>query len=107
MKRSNHLSKNLKVFQQERGKTQAEFSEELGIPKSTVQAIKVDGNTTVDTLIRMANALNVSLVDLLFGELPLKKIHDVQRFLCDVGWFMKLNAEKQEKFRYHLGELRF
>ena len=105
MERSNHLSKNLKAFQQERGKAQAEFSEELGIPKSTVQAIMVDGNTTVDTLIRMANALNVSLDDLVFGELPLKKMYDVQRFLCDVGWFMKLNAEKQGKFRYHLGGL--
>ena len=42
----------------------------MGIPKSTVQAIMMDGNTTVDTLIRMANALNISLDDLVFGESP-------------------------------------
>ena len=103
--RSNRLSENLKAFQQERRKTQAEFSIELGIPKSTVQSIMVDGNTTVETLNRMANPLDVSLDELVFGELPTKQVHDIQRFLCDVGWFMKLSADKQERFRYHLGEL--
>ena len=30
---------------------------------------------------------------------------DLRLFLKDVGWFVKLPAEKQTKFRYHLGEL--
>ena len=43
MKRDNHLSDNLKVYQRERGKTLSEFSREIGIAKSTLQSVMVDG----------------------------------------------------------------
>ena len=105
MERSNRLSDNLKAFQQERRKTQAEFSKELGIPKSTVQSVMVDGHTTVDTLIHMANALDISLDELVFGELSVRRERDVLRFLNEIDWFIKLTADKQEKFKYHLEEL--
>ncbi len=105
MERNNHLSDNLKAYQRVRNKNLAGFSVELGITRSTVQSIMVDGNTTVDTLVRMANALHVSLDELVFGELPTKRLDDVQHFLNDVGWFVKLSPEKQESFRYHLETL--
>lgn len=88
-----------------KGKTLAEFSLELDIPKSTLQSVMVDGNTTVDTLVRMSNALNESLDKLVFGEHQTKRIEDVKRFLDEVSWFVKLSSEKQEKFRYHLNEM--
>lgn len=94
MERDNNLSGNLKAYQNARRKNLAEFSEELGIARSTIQSIMVDGNTTVDTLVRMANALHVSLDELVFGELPAKRLDDVQHFLRDVGWFVNLSPEK-------------
>lgn len=105
MERNNHLSDNLKAYQNARGKNLAEFSEELGVAKSTVQSVMVEGNTTVDTLIRIANSLHVSLDELVFGELPAKLLGDVHYFLREVDWFAKLPEEKQKKFRYHLDEL--
>lgn len=105
MERNNNLSDNLKAYQNARRKNLAEFSEELGIARSTIQSIMVDGNTTVDTLVRMANAIHVSLDELVFGTLPAKRLDDVQHFLRDVGWFVKLSPEKQESFRYLLTEL--
>jgi len=105
VERNNHLSNNLRAYQNARGKSLAEFSEELGIPRSTVHSIMVDGNTTVDTLIRMASSLHVSLDVLVFGELPAKRLDDVWHFLRDLEWFVKLSLEKQERFRYLLGEL--
>lgn len=107
MGKINLLSSNLKAYQTARSKSLLEFSEELGIPKSTVQSIMLDGNTTLDTLIRMANALDVSLDELVSGDLPTKQkqLHDLQSFLHEVGWFTKLSPKKQESFRYHLGEL--
>ena len=87
MERNNHLSENLKAYQRAKKKSLAEFSQELGVARSTVQSVMTDGNTTVDTLVRMANALHVSLDDLVFGQLPIKELDDVQLFLRNIGWF--------------------
>ena len=73
MEKSNFLSENLKAYQMAHSKSLLEFSEELGIPKSTIQSIISDGNTTLDTLIRMAKALDASLDELVFGDLPAKQ----------------------------------
>lgn len=105
VERNNHLSENLKAYQSAKKKSLAEFSQELGVARSTVQSVMTDGNTTVDTLVRMANALHVSLDDLVFGQLPIKELDDVQLFLRNIGWFTKLSIEQQKKFRYHLHEL--
>ena len=105
LERNNRLSDNLKAYQTTKKKTLAEFSEELGIARSTVQSIMADGNTTVDTLIRLADALHTSLDDLVFGELPIKRLDDIQHFLKNIGWFTKLSPQQQRKFRYHLCEL--
>ncbi len=107
MEKSNLLSSNLRAYQTARNKSLLEFSDELGIPKSTVQSIMLYGNTTLDTLIRLAKALDVSLDELAFGDLPTKQkqLHDLQYFLHEVSWFTKLPPEKQEMFCYHLGEL--
>ena len=105
MERNNDLSKNLKAYQAACGKSLAEFSLDLGIPRSTLQSLLIDGNTTVDTLVRMANSLDVSLEELVFGDIPVKQVRDIRRVLHEIGWFMKLSAEKQELFRYHFGEL--
>lgn len=105
MERNNHLSENLRAYQSASRKNLAEFSQELGIARSTVQSVMADGNTMVDTLVRMANALEVSLDDLVFGKRSIKKLDDIQILLKNLGWFSKLPGEKQEKFRYHLHEL--
>lgn len=88
-----------------KGQTLTEFSSELDIPKSTLQSVMIDGNTTVDTLIRMSSALNESLDTPVFGECQTKRISDVMQFINEVSWFVMLSSEKQEKFRYHLNEM--
>ena len=68
MDRTNQLAQRLHELQFDRRMTQAQFSREIGLPRSTLQSIMTDGNTTVDTLIRIANALEVSLDELVFGR---------------------------------------
>ena len=105
MEKQNHLSENLKAYQLAQGKSVAEMSKELGIAKSTVQSVMADGNTTLDTLIRLAGAMHMSLDELVFGERPAKQFCDIRFFLAQVGWYAGLPAEKQEKFLYHLFEM--
>ena len=105
MKRDNHLSDNLKVYQREQGKTLSEFSREIGIAKSTLQSVMVEGNTTVDTLIRIANGLNITLDELVFGEIQTEQIGNVKELLTEIQWYTQLAEEKRERLRYHLREI--
>ena len=105
MNRKNRLSNNLRLYQAERQKTLLEFSKELGIARSTLQPVMVDGNTTVDTLIRIANALGATLDDLVFGAIQPVQTDQIQNFLHNIDWYAQLTPEKQELFRYHLGEI--
>ena len=105
MKRDNHLSDNLKAYQREQGKTLSEFSRDIGVAKSTLQSVMVDGNTTVDTLIRIANALGVTLDELVFGNIQRVEIDTVRKVLSEVEWYVQIPGDKQEKMVYHLSEL--
>ena len=70
MESINNLSKNLKVYQNKLGMTQNEFASYLNIPRSTIQSVMAkNGNTTVDTLIRISASLPFSLDVLVLGDL--------------------------------------
>ena len=70
MEPSNNLSKNLKAYQNALGMSQKEFAAHLNVPRSTIQSVMSNnGNTTVDTLIRLSVSLPFSLDDLVFGDI--------------------------------------
>lgn len=105
MVKKNRLSENLKSYQLHRNKTLTEFSEELMIPKSTLQSLLKDGNTTLDTLIRIQTALGVSLDELVYGEeWVFRKIAE-ENILKQISWYVELPTEKQEKFRMCFNEM--
>ena len=103
MERSNNLAENLKFYQRLRNASLAEFSADLGIARSTIQSILIDGNTTVDTLVRMANALHVSLDELVFGESAAAQSDS--GLLDTFHWFASLSPEEQTCVRHYLSEL--
>lgn len=109
MEQSNSLSKNLKEFQRARGKTLTEFSEELGIAKSTVRSVMEGGNTTLYTLIHFANALHTDLDSLVFGRPATRRDDEPQDFLHvllqALGWFATLSSEKQKRLQSLLIEI--
>ena len=102
MERDNHLSDNLKAYQRARDETLTEFSSYLGIARSTLRSVMVDGNTTVDTLVRIANALGVTLNELVFGRVPPAWMDRLQGLVSTMGWYVQLPAYKQGLLLYHL-----
>ena len=105
MKRSSNLSKNLKAIQDARQITQAEFAQALDMPKSTLYAVMVDGNTTLETLIHLANALDVTLDELVFDtELP-EKCSVVRWIMRGVGWYKDQPKEKREMLCGYMREI--
>ena len=105
MEKENNLSNILKTLRSERGKSLAEFSSELGIPKTTMQSVMNTGNTSLVTLIRISEGLGLSLDELVFGEILAKYGFHVSTMLHDLDCYSKLLGEKQKLFRHHLDEL--
>ena len=103
MEKHSRLAENLRLYQKMRDKTLAELSAELGVARSTVQSILTDGNTTVDTLVRMHNSTQLSLDELVFG----KNTDETRRSgLFDIiRWFQNQPSEKQSQIASHLSAL--
>ncbi len=79
-----------------------EFSQELGIPKSTLHSILKTGNTTVNTLVQIAQHLHISIDALLSADLsedpsPVRTV-----FSPLLDCYYKLPAERQPLFRVYL-----
>lgn len=108
MEKENKLSDTLKKYQAAQGKSLAEFSSEIGLPKSTTQSIIKSGNASLDTLIRIVCNLDVPLDTLVFGSnpsTPAEQPAEISFFLRSVDCYEKLSHEDQRQFCYHLGEV--
>ena len=74
----------------------------LDMPKSTLQTVMENGNTTLDTLINIAANLNVSLDELVFGPEPYGRQWLAEAMIHSAGWFTEQTAERQKQLCYHL-----
>ena len=99
MEKKSRLAENLKRYQLHNNKTLTEFSEELTIPKSTLQSLMKDGNTTLDTLIRIQTALGITLDELVYGEEWIFRKELEEQMYNNVSWLVDLSAEAREEFQ--------
>ena len=106
MERENRLSQNLSAIRNALyPKTLSEIADEIHISKSTLQSAIATGNVNLDTAIRIANVLHVSLDTLVFGTLESAKVNFLQQQLRIFSWYVLLSPSKQEQFLYHFSEL--
>lgn len=105
MEKGNCLSKNLKACQKSRGMSLMEFAEELDVPKSTLRAILKEGNTTLETAIRIAVSMGVGLDSLVHD----KQFSDKQFILMHLEragiWLESFSEEKREKIAELVAEI--
>lgn len=95
------FGKNLETIREFNGQSLAEFAQEAGIPKSTMQSVRLSGNTTLDTAIRIADGLGLPLDSLVGdGQIP-EKIDLTRHLLKSVGWLRSLSAAEQEEVLLH------
>ena len=106
MEPNNNLAKNLKAYQHSLGMSQKEFAAHLNVPRSTIQSVMAkNGNTTVDTLIRISVSLPFSLDDLVLGDLSCEP---KEKVLCLSGSTKAISdPSSNEHGRFHglLGKL--
>ena len=101
MENHNTFAKNLEAIRIYKGQSVSEFAQAAGLPKSTFQSVRTNGNTTLDTTIRISDGLGIPL-DSLVGDSGLaEKIDIVQQLLRAVEWFRTLSSDDQEKVAAH------
>ena len=105
MKRTNYLSENLRAYQKMKGCTQAEFSAELGVPTSTLQTLMYSGNTTLDTLLHLAEAMDISLDELVLCRRSPEVDKRIRQLMQEFAWYSEMTEERQQAVWYHVCEL--
>jgi len=99
------FGKNLEAIREFNGQSLAEFAEEAGVAKSTMQSVRVSGHTTLDTAIRIADGLGLSLDSLTGDSRAPEKIDLVRRLLESVAWFQKLSPAERETVAEHVQKI--
>lgn len=105
MRSVQNLPKNLEFFRKIKNQTLAEFSEALGIPKSTMSSILGDGNTTLYTAILISNNLGCSLDALLEDSITDKQVDMLSCLLSSLSWYSELSQNRQEAVAFHLAKM--
>ena len=105
MEKHEIFAKNLEAIRKFNGQSLAEFAIEAGIPKSTLQSVRISGHTTLDTAIRIAEGLGLSLDSLIGDEHFAEKLDIVQYLLQGLERFQTLSASEQDEVILHIRKI--
>lgn len=101
----NYLSQNLKAYQKLRNLSLVEFSKELDVPQSTLNAILKEGNTTLETIIRISRNLNCSLDMLVYDRKMPDKLFILYHMEQSGAWYSGLSAETKAAIAHQVAKL--
>lgn len=105
METYNYLSQNLKAYQALHKLSLAEFSTILDVPQSTLKAILKDGNTTLETVIRISQNMNCSLDMLIYDKSMPDKLFILHHMEQAGTWFSGLNAKAKDAIAHQIMKL--
>ena len=105
MNKQSNFAANLKNIQVASGVSLEGFAQRLGIPKSTLQYVLIEGQTSLDTAIRISDSLSLTLDALLNEAFTPQKLTLMSNSLAALDWFYRLSAENQRMFSEHLSAL--
>ena len=97
-----NLAQSLQNMREARKLSLAEFSKELDIPKSTLQAIMEGGHTTLHTAMQIAQKLGIPLDTLTNGRLTAGQIKVLDGLMLQLGWYDRLPKNKQKEVSEHI-----
>lgn len=105
MEKKNLLSENLKAYQKSQKLSLLEFSKELDIPKSTLRAVLQDGNTTLDTTLRISEHMSMGLDSLVHDRQFSDKQFIMKHIEQADGWIATFPDQKKAEIAALLAEL--
>lgn len=99
MNHTSNFCSNLRIIKKESKLSLTKFSERLQIPRTTMQSVLNDGQTTLDTACRISNALQLPLSTLTSGLLNQEQADVMKASFIFLNWFDRLSGAEQEKVR--------
>ena len=102
MEKYNLLSQNLRAYQKMRGLSNAEFSRELDISESSLRAVLKNGNTTLDTLIRISMSMDASLDMLVHDRKFTQKMFILKNMQDSAAWLNSFSPEQISEIAKHM-----
>lgn len=96
MNNPDNFGANLRLLKEERNLSLTEFSKELQIPRTTLQAVLEDGQTSLDTACRISDALNIPLSALTDIRLSHEKLDILKGLFLSMEWYSHLTPEQKE-----------
>ena len=96
MNNPSNFSFNLRTIQKENNLSLEKFSKQLRIPKTTMQSVMKEGNTTLDTACKISNALEMPLSALTGSTFQPETAHVLHRLLDVFSWYSTLSIEDQK-----------
>ena len=97
-----NLSNCLRAMYEAREGSLQEFADELNIPRSTLQSILAEGNTTMETLMRISESTEIPPELLLTDETMPGKIGVARWLLRGLTRFDSMAAPKQQVLAHHI-----
>jgi len=97
-----NFAKNLEAIRILRRMNMAEFSEELDVPKSTLQGVSKDGNTSLHTAVHIAEQLKVPLSTLTDEAVSAENLSAIFPLLDCFEWFAAQPGETQRVVAFHI-----
>lgn len=95
------FARNLEIIRKINGQSIAELAKDIDIPKSTLQSVRMSGNTTLDTAVRIADGLQIPLDSLIRDQNLAEKVDIVQHMLQAIEWFRGLSTDEQDEVLLH------
>ena len=92
-----NLSNSLRALCEARSLTLQEFAEEINIPRTTLQSIFAEGNTTLETLMRISEGTGLPPEMLLQDDAAPRKIGVARWLLQGVACYDELTEFQQQK----------
>ena len=103
--KSRNFAENLRNLRAALNLSHAEFSQELGVPKTTLQSIMEEGQTSLHTAMHISDKLGVPLDTLTNGRLSPQQIRRLDGFMSHLEWYDRLPEEKQKTVQHHVVSL--
>ena len=105
MDKHQNFVQNLEAIRTAKGQSLSEFAKEVGIPRSTMQSVLENGQTTLDTAIRISEGLDISL-DALMGVKHTAREMDIScAVLKCLSGYQALSEEQKEKVEYYVRKI--
>ncbi len=102
MDKHENFKKNIRMILQAEHLSIAELSRKTGVPRTTIQSVLRDGQTTLNTALRIADGLGIPFSVLTDSTPEAEQRQLLHELFSLFGWFNQLSSSDQQIILEHM-----